>query len=142
MTTIATNPDGISVKGCSMIYAPAGQAGEYSALAANPYRGCGHKCAYCYVPSVLRMSRSEFDAGAVPREGYIQAVLKDARKYQRLGITEQVMLSFTTDPYHPGDTILTRQTVEVIKARRARVLHPYERWLAGAARFRSISPGP
>lgn len=59
MTTIATNPDGISVKGCSMIYAPAGQAGEYSALAANPYRGCGHKCAYCYVPSVLRMSRSD-----------------------------------------------------------------------------------
>lgn len=27
------NPDGISVKGCSIIYAPAGQAGEYSALA-------------------------------------------------------------------------------------------------------------
>ena len=57
------NPDGVSVKGCSIIYAPAGQAGEYSALAANPYRGCGHKCAYCYVPNVLRMSRTEFDEG-------------------------------------------------------------------------------
>ena len=37
------NPDGVSVKGCSIIYAPAGQAGEYSALATNPYRGCGHQ---------------------------------------------------------------------------------------------------
>jgi len=34
------NPDGVSVKGCSYIYAPAGQAGEYAPLAANPYRGC------------------------------------------------------------------------------------------------------
>jgi DNA repair photolyase len=41
--------------GCSYIYAPAGQAGEYAPLAANPYRGCGHKCSYCYVPLVLRM---------------------------------------------------------------------------------------
>src|SRR5579862_4815969 len=109
------NPDGVSVKGCSMIYAPAGQAGEYSPLAANPYRGCGHKCAYCYVPNVLRMPRPEFDAGAVPREGYINQLLKDAKKYQRLGITEQVMLSFTTDPYHPGDTTLTKQTLNVLK---------------------------
>lgn len=35
------NPDGVSIKGCSIIYAPAGQAGEYARLATNPYRGCG-----------------------------------------------------------------------------------------------------
>ena len=23
----------------------------------NPYRGCQHNCAYCYVPNVLRISR-------------------------------------------------------------------------------------
>jgi DNA repair photolyase len=110
------NPDGWSVKGCSMIYAPRGQAGEYSKLAANPYRGCGHKCAYCYVPAVLRMPRPEFDAGATPREGFLGALRKDAAKYQALGITEQVMLSFTTDPYHPGDTSLTRQTLRTLQA--------------------------
>lgn len=44
------NPDGISVKGRTYIYAPKGEALEYSALAANPYRGCGHKCAFCFVP--------------------------------------------------------------------------------------------
>lgn len=51
---IVINPDGISIKGCNYIYAPKGQAGEYSPLATNPYRGCGHKCAYCYVPQVIK----------------------------------------------------------------------------------------
>lgn len=105
------NPDGISVKGCSIIYAPSGQAGEYSALATNPYRGCGHKCAYCYVPNVLRMDRSEFDMGATPRPDFLRLLERDAAKYRLLGITEQVMLSFTTDPYHPGDNDLTRHVI-------------------------------
>jgi DNA repair photolyase len=110
------NPDGVSVKGCSIIYAPSGQAGEYSALATNPYRGCGHMCAYCYVPNVLRMPREEFDAGAVPREDFLRKLTLDAVKYQKHGITEQVMLSFTTDPYHPSETDLTRRTLEVLQA--------------------------
>jgi hypothetical protein len=67
-STPQLNPDGVSVKGCEIIYAPGGQAGEYSALATNPYRGCGHRCNSCYVPGILRMNRREFDAGAIPRE--------------------------------------------------------------------------
>lgn len=110
------NQDGFSVKGCSYIYAPAGQAGEYSMLATNPYRGCGHKCAYCYVPAVLRMDRKEFDAGATPRPNFLELLRKDARQYQAAAIDQQVMLSFTTDPYHPGDNILTRKTIEVLKS--------------------------
>lgn len=109
------NPDGWSVAGCSYIYAPRGQAGEYAKLAANPYRGCGHKCAYCYVPKVLKISREEFDAGAFPRDNFLDFLRKDARKYQACGITEQVMLSFTTDPFHPYDTSLTRPTIETLK---------------------------
>ena len=106
------NDDGVSVKGCSYIYAPAGQAGEYAPLACNPYRGCGHKCAYCYVPLVLNMKREEFDAGAVERPNFLASFNKDARKYQAVGSTEQVMLCFTTDPYHPTDNTLTRKTIE------------------------------
>lgn len=102
--------------GCSIIYAPRGQAGEYAPLATNPYRGCGHGCAYCYVPAVLRMERRDFDAGAAPRAGFMAALAKDARKYQSAGISEQCMLSFTTDPYHPGDTTLTRSVVESLQA--------------------------
>ena len=112
--TATVNPDGVSVRGCSYIYAPAGQAGEYAPLACNPYSGCGHKCAYCYVPAVLKITRESFDAGAYPRENFIDKLKKDARKYQAAGITEQVMLSFTTDPYPPTDNTLTRRVLEVM----------------------------
>jgi len=111
------NPDGFSIKGCSIIYAPQGQAGEYSRLAANPFRGCSHRCVYCYVPLVLKMSREEFDREAIPRPNFLELLKKDAIKYQQLGSREQVMLSFTTDPYNPGDVTrkLTRQVIEMIK---------------------------
>lgn len=108
--------NGWSVKGCSIIYAPRGQAGEYAKLATNPYRGCGHKCAYCYVPKVLRMERPEFDAGAFPRPDFLRLLERDAAKYAAHGITEQVMLSFTTDPYHPGDNALTRDVLATLQA--------------------------
>lgn len=108
------NPDGVSIKGCSYIYPPRGQAGEYSALAANPYRGCGHKCAYCYVPRVTKQDRGEFNAGAVDRANYLASLRKDAVKYQAAGLDGQVMISFTSDPYHPGDSSLTRQSFEVL----------------------------
>jgi DNA repair photolyase len=111
------NPDGISVKGCNYIYAPKGQAGEYAPLAANPYRGCGHKCKYCYVPLVTKQDRAEFNAGAVIRENYLDRLRKDAVKYQAAGIAEQVMVSFTSDPYHPGpdETNITRECFELMQ---------------------------
>lgn len=112
----ALNADGLSIKGCSIIYAPAGQAGEYAALATNPYRGCGNSCAYCYVPLVTKQPREEFNAGAVERADFLTKLTKDARRYRAAGITEQVMLAFTTDPYHPSDTALTRSTLEVLQA--------------------------
>lgn len=114
---IVVNEDGVSIKGCSNIYAPKGQAGEYSALASNPFRGCGHGCVYCYVPKVLNMDRKEFDAGAVTRAAFVDGLEKDARKYQKAGITEQVMISFTSDPYHPFDTTTTRWAWEVLQQR-------------------------
>jgi hypothetical protein len=39
---------------------------------------------------------------------------KDAKKYQAAGITEQVLLSFTSDPYHRGDTSVTRTTLKIL----------------------------
>lgn len=104
-----------SVPGCTHIYAPKGQAGEYAPLATNPYRGCGHACAYCYVPLVTKQDRPAFDAGAVERKDFRKNLIRDAEKYEAAGITEQVMLSFTTDPFHPGDTSLTSVTLDVLK---------------------------
>ncbi len=103
-----------NVKNCSIIYAPRGKAGEYAPLATNPYRGCGHRCVYCYVPQVLRMDRAVFNAGAVERPNFLEALKKDAKKYQDAGVTEQVLLSFTTDPYHPGNTSLTRAVIKTL----------------------------
>src|SRR5262249_895204 len=108
------NPDGVSVCGCKFIYPPKGQASEYAMLATNPYRGCGHACAYCYVPLILKMKRADFDARAVQRRDFLNNLMNDASKYQRAGIREQVLLSFTSDPYHPGDTTLTRATLKVL----------------------------
>jgi DNA repair photolyase len=104
-----------NIIGCSYIYQPRGQAGEYAPLATNPYRGCGHKCSYCYVPDVLKINRPEFDAGATSRPDFLKMLTRDAKKYQAAGIIDQVMLSFTTDPFNPYNTLLTRPTIEIIK---------------------------
>jgi DNA repair photolyase len=98
------------------IYESDGPAGEYAPLTANPYLGCGHKCKYCFVPRVRHITREEFDRGAEAREQFISHLIRDAAKYQAAGITEQVLISFTSDPYHRFDTSLTRQTFEALAA--------------------------
>lgn len=108
-------PDQPKVPGADVIYRPAGEAGEYAPLATNPYRGCGHKCSYCYVPLATHQARPEFDAGAIPREGFWGRLAADGHRYQKAGVTAQVMLSFSTDPYHPGDTLLTRTTLLTLR---------------------------
>lgn len=103
------------VKGADVIYRPAGNAGEYAPLATNPYRGCGHGCAYCYVPAAVHMPRAEFDAGATERPRFIERLTKDCWRYRdQVGTDHQIMLSFSTDPYHPGDTSLTRETLKLL----------------------------
>src|SRR5262249_27305277 len=78
---------------------------------------CGHGCVYCYVPGVIKMSRAEFDRIAIPKPGFIGRLKKDAEKYQRHGVTEQVMIAFTTDPYNHDDVKhgLTRQCIIVLR---------------------------
>jgi len=113
---VTITPDG-AIKGARCIYAPAGQAGEYSALASNPYRGCGHKCTYCYVPGIPgQPDRKTFDEGAILKPGFLEGLQRDAELYQRHGLTGQVMISFTSDPYHPGDTAPTRKCFEILQA--------------------------
>ncbi|MFA5416922.1 MAG: radical SAM protein [Bacteroidales bacterium] len=103
-----------SITGCKIIYEPKGLALEYAALATNPYRGCGHGCTYCYVPTVLHMTREEFNAGAIERRNFVPLLMVDAKKYQAAGITDQVLISFTSDPYHPGKTQLTATTIQIL----------------------------
>lgn len=120
MNKLKYTPDQPEVEGADVIYRPAGQAGEYAPLATNPYRGCGHECLYCYVPLATRINRGTFNAGAVPREGYIERLAEDARRYRAAGIAdghpaEQVFITFSSDPFHLGDTSHTRRTMEVLQ---------------------------
>ncbi|MBP1467636.1 radical SAM protein [Candidatus Chloroploca sp. M-50] len=98
------------------IYTPKGKAGEYAPLATNPYSGCGHACAYCYVPRIPGLiTREVFNAGAVVRPGYLDALRKDAQRLQKRGVADQVLLSFSTDPYHLGDTSVTREALIILR---------------------------
>jgi len=111
---IILNADGVPVKGYDVIYPPKGQAWEYTPLATNPYKGCGHECLYCYVPLATHQNRAEFNAGATLRDGYDARLLEDARRYRRAGVKDQVLLCFSTDPYHPGDVEPTRRALIIL----------------------------
>jgi len=104
---ISPSGDYVGLPGCNIIYTPHGRAAEYAPLAANMYAGCTHACVYCWVPQALHKTRAQFISGAFPRP-------KEAAKYHAAGISEQVLLSFTCDPYPPEDNSLTRHTIEVL----------------------------
>lgn len=112
-------PDQPIVKGADVIYRPAGEAGEYAPLATNPYVGCGHACFYCYVPAATHISREKFDAGAVPREGYLERLARDVLRHTSAGVgighpAEQVFVTFSSDPFHGGDLSHTEATLELL----------------------------
>lgn len=98
----------------TIIYEPKGKAREYSALAANLYRGCSHGCVYCYAPSALRMRADNFHAHPGPRKNILKQLEKDCQKNQ---YTYPILLSFTTDPYQPieEEFRLTHEAIKILK---------------------------
>lgn len=109
-------PDQPIVKGSDVIYRPAAMAGEYAPLATNPYRRCGHGCKYCYVPLATHIDREEFNKPGVLREGYLERLEKDALRHSRLlapaDPARQIFITFSSDPWHPGDCSPTRQVLD------------------------------
>lgn len=78
----------------------------------NPYRGCQHNCAYCYVPNVLRVKRDDW-GGFVNVKTNIPNVLAKELKHKKPGV---VALSTVTDPYQSCEKKykLTRYCLEQI----------------------------
>ena len=76
----------------------------------NPYRGCQHSCAYCYVPNVLRIDRSEW-GNFVEVKTNIPSVLAGELRNKKSGV---VGISTVTDPYQPIENKykLTRYCLE------------------------------
>ena len=105
----------------SVIYRPAGAALEYSPLACNLYRGCGHGCLYCYAPSCLRIGVREFRESPTPRPGVLDQLRREAVRLP--SGAGPVLLCFTCDPYQPieADHHLTRQAIEILGAANAPV---------------------
>lgn len=109
------------VRGADVIYRPAGNAGEYAPLATNPYKGCGHGCAYCYVPNATHLDRKVFNAGAILREDYLDRLYRDVVRYKAAGVcdghpADQVFITFSSDPWHPGDVRPTVVAIELLKS--------------------------
>ena len=76
----------------------------------NPYRGCQHNCAYCYVPNVLRIKRESW-GDFVDVKINIPLVLSKELKKKKPGV---VGLSTVTDAYQPVEKKykLTRYCLE------------------------------
>ena len=63
----------------------------------NPYRGCEHQCAYCYVPNVLKIKRESW-GNFVDIKTNIPLILSKEIKNKKRGI---IGISTVTDPYQP-----------------------------------------
>jgi len=76
----------------------------------NPYRGCQHACAYCYVPNVLRIERRTWGSFVDVRTNMPSVLLKELKK-KKQGV---VGISTVTDPYQPVENKykLTRYCLE------------------------------
>lgn len=80
----------------SLIYAPAGRAAEYSPLALSLFSGgCPHACRYCYCQRIFP------GWGKTPKTRDLRSLAKEAAK-----ASEQILLSFVTDPYADGGDVL------------------------------------
>jgi DNA repair photolyase len=111
------SPDQPIVKGADVIYRPAGNAGEYAPLATNPYRSCGHACKYCYVPGATHVTRAEFNKPGVLRDGYLERLEVDAKRHGRAGLDDiqrQIFITFSSDPWHPGDNSPTTKVLDIL----------------------------
>lgn len=103
----------------ALIYTPKGPAREYSELAINIYKGCGHHCKYCYAPNYSYMfdkedKRKELFFGNTTikgkltntieqkKEAIMQKLRNAAAKFQKqFPHLPRVLMSFTSDPYQP-----------------------------------------
>lgn len=76
----------------------------------NPYRGCQHSCAYCYVPNILRIKRQEWGCFVDCKTNIPLVLSKELRK-KKPGV---VGISTVTDPYQPVEKKfrLTRYCLE------------------------------
>jgi len=97
----------------SLIYKPQGRAGEYAKLALNIYKGCDHRCEYCFAPLATHAVRDEFCKPTTRKDDFLKKLEAEAKK---LKPSDPVLLCFTCDPYCLLDTEkqLTRSAIQIL----------------------------
>lgn len=100
----------------NLIYEPKGKAREYAALSCNLYRGCDHACTYCYAPSATRRTTADFCQPATRGADFLYRLTREARAHQKAGVTGQILLCFTCDPYQTLDVTerVTRAAIPIL----------------------------
>ena len=97
------------------IYEPRGAAKEYGDLAINIYKGCPHRCYYCFAPGVLRREKEVFHNNIEPREKIVEETVAQLRRENITG--KLIHLCFTCDPfpYQAQNLSYTRDIILAIK---------------------------
>jgi DNA repair photolyase len=88
--------------------------------AVNPYRGCGHACAYCYAQDVTRFEMARPWGYVIEVKTNIVSRLKKDLERKLRGV---IGIGTVTDPYQPleSEYELTRGCLVVLKSKGARI---------------------
>ncbi len=86
--------------------------------ALNPYRGCEHRCVYCYAPYVLHMPIEEWNTRVYVKRNLPTVLDRELRKKKG-----SVEIGTVTDAYQPAERKfqITRMSLEVLKRHRVSV---------------------
>lgn len=100
-----------------VIYTPTGAAREYAELALNIYKGCTHRCIYCYNNGRFS-APGEFFRSAQPRRHFLEKLRYDCDLLERTigDRCPEIHLTFLGDAYQPAemDLEITRKTILIL----------------------------
>lgn len=79
----------------------------------NPYVGCSHDCAYCYVPDVAHVERPRWGTYVLVKRNLPKLLAEEVRRKE----PRAVFLASATDAYQPveGTHLVTRRSLEVLR---------------------------
>lgn len=86
--------------------------------ALNPYRGCEHRCVYCYAPYVLHIPLEEWNRVVYVKRNLPTVLDKELRRKRG-----RVEIGTVTDAYQPAEKRyeITRMSLEVLKKHKASI---------------------
>lgn len=79
----------------------------------NPYTGCSHDCAYCYVPDVAHVERKKWGSYVIVKRNLPTVLSHELSRKER----RPVLMSSATDPYQPAESrhLVTRRCLEQLR---------------------------